>query len=59
MCCIYSLKSDAANRDVRMALIGMYREQGNSNMARLHLNQLRSLYPDDTAVEGPWREMNP
>jgi tetratricopeptide (TPR) repeat protein len=53
------VRRDAANRDARMALIGMYREQGNANMARLHLNQLHTQYPDDAAVDALWQEMNP
>jgi DNA-binding SARP family transcriptional activator len=53
------LKRDAADRDARLALIGMYREQGNINMARLHLNQLHTQYPDDAAVDALWKEMNP
>jgi tetratricopeptide (TPR) repeat protein len=53
------LKQEAANRDARMALIGMYRERGNANMARLHLNQLHTQYPDDAAVDALWQELNP
>ena len=53
------LQHDVANRDARLALIGMYREQGNSTMARLHLNRLHTQYPDDAAVEVLWQEMNP
>jgi cytochrome c-type biogenesis protein CcmH/NrfG len=50
---------DSGNRDARLALIGLYREQGNDNMARLHLNQLHDQYPQDQTVESLWREMNP
>lgn len=53
------LKQDAANRDARLALIGMYREQDNPNMARLHLNQLHAQYPQDPAVDALWQEMHP
>jgi tetratricopeptide (TPR) repeat protein len=52
------LEHDAANRDARLALIGMYRELDNPNMARLHLNQLHAQYPQDAAVDALWQEMN-
>ena len=53
------LERDATHRDARLALIGVYREQGNTNMARLHLNQLHAQYPDDAAVDTLWQEMSP
>ncbi len=51
------VQRDAANRDARLALVGMYREQGIPNMARLHLNALRAQYPDDPGIEALSREM--
>jgi len=37
----------------------VYRDQGNTNMARLLLNQLHAQYPDDAAVDTLWQEMSP
>ena len=51
------VQRDAAHRDARLALIGIYREQGNPDMARQHLNALRAQYPDDPGIETLSREM--
>jgi tetratricopeptide (TPR) repeat protein len=50
---------DGANRDARLALIGLYREQDQLDMARGHLDSLHQQYPDDPAVQELWRELNP
>jgi hypothetical protein len=47
------------NRDARLALVGLYREQDKPDLARLHLNRLREQHPDDPAVQELWQEMNP
>jgi tetratricopeptide (TPR) repeat protein len=53
------LERDAVNRDARLALVGLYREQDKPDLARLHLNRLREQHPDDPAVQELWQEMNP
>jgi len=53
------LKADPMNHEARLALIGIYREQGNANMAQLHLLQLRSQFPDDSSLDTLWQELNP
>ena len=53
------LRHDPTDRDARLALVGLYREQDNPNMARLHLNQLHAQYPQDAEVDALWQEMNP
>jgi len=45
------LERDAMNRDARLALIGLYREQNKPGLVRQHLNQLREQHPDDPAVQ--------
>jgi len=53
------LRRDAANRDARLALIAMYREQDKLDMARGHLDSLHQQYPEDPAVQELWQELNP
>ena len=53
------LHGDAAHRDARLALIGMYREQEKPDLALRHLERLQQQYPDDPAVQELWRELNP
>jgi hypothetical protein len=47
------------NRDARLALIGLYREQHKPDLAREHLNWLREQHPDDPAMLELEQEMNP
>jgi tetratricopeptide (TPR) repeat protein len=53
------LERDAVNRDVRLALIGLYRDQDKADLARVHLTRLREQHPDDPAAQELWRELNP
>jgi tetratricopeptide (TPR) repeat protein len=53
------LARDAMNRDARLALISLYREQDKPDLARAHLNWLREQHPDDPAMLELEQEMNP
>jgi len=45
------LNRDAANRDARLALIGVYRERGDAAEARRQAEELLRLDPDDAAAK--------
>ncbi len=52
------LERNATNRDARLVLIGLYREQSKLEMPGLHLNRLPDVCPDDPAVQELQQEMN-